>query len=166
MWILKDISKTNKCEVRFPLPAQIKTAMTIELNEEQTKRYNGVIQLCCNIEKEMHVTVDPTIPEQVQQQLSNLLPYLSNLSDMVSISTAIYDWAKGKVADEIIGNSLLLEAKQGIQSNFIQGRLAKYNALYSRVESISKNLRSSVDGLRSLLSYEKELARINQQQEH
>lgn len=140
--------------------------MTIQLSEDQQQKYNSVIKLCCDIEKEMHNTVEASDPVQIQNQLSNLLPYLSNLSDMVSIATAIYDWAKGKVADEIISNDSLMEAKQNILSNFIQGRLAKYNALYQRVESVSKNLRSSVDGLRSLLSYEKELARINQQQEH
>lgn len=138
--------------------------MTIELDPKQQDLYNKVIKLCCDIEKEMHTSVDPTIPEQVQNQLSNLLPYLANLSDMVSVATAIYDWAKGKVADEIINNQTILDAKQGIQKNFIEGRLAKYNALYARVESVSKNLRSSVDGLRTLLSYEKELARIHQQQ--
>lgn len=136
--------------------------MTIELNEEQTRHYNNVIKLCCDIEKEMHTTIDPTMPEQVQDQLSKLLPYLSNLSNMVSVSTAIYDWARGMVADEIMKDAIKFEdMKSSVVTIFMQGRLAKYNALYARVESVSKNLRSSVEGLRSLLSYEKELANLN-----
>lgn len=136
--------------------------MTINLNAEQQKLYNNVVALCCDIEKEMATTVDPTVPEQVQQQLSVLLPYLSNLSNMVSVATAVFDWAKGEVADEIMKNPVKFEdMKQSVISLFCQGRLAKYSALYERVESVSKNLRTSVEGLRSMLSYEKELVNMN-----
>jgi hypothetical protein len=136
--------------------------MTIELDEAQTRLYNNVIKLCGDIEKEMKTTIDPTIPEQVQDQLSKLLPYLSNLSNMVSVATAIYDWARGRVADEIMKNpNRFDDAKASVVTLHVQGRLAKYNALYARVESVSKNLRSSVEGLRSMLSYEKELINMN-----
>ena len=80
---------------------------------------------------------------------------------MQATATAIFDWAKGEVVQEVLNSPQLTEAKQTVVSHHIQGRLAKYNALYERVQSIEKNLRSSVEGLRSLLSYEKENIREN-----
>lgn len=133
--------------------------MTIELNEEQQKIYDLIVKLCCDIEGEMQSTIESNNPVEVQEQLSNLLPYLANLSDMISKATAIYDWSKGEVVKEILAKDKLMEAKQNIISNYIQGRLAKYNALYQRVESVEKNLRSNIEGLRSILSYQKELIR-------
>lgn len=133
--------------------------MTIELNEDQQNIYNSIVRLCCDIEGEMQNTIESNNPVEVQEQLSNLLPYLANLSDMISKATAIYDWSKGEVVKEILTKDKLMEAKQNIISNYIQGRLAKYNALYQRVESVEKNLRSNIEGLRSILSYQKELIR-------
>lgn len=133
--------------------------MTIELNKDQQDIYNNVVKLCCDIEADMNTSIEASEPAQIEEQLSNLLPYLSNLSDMISKATAIYDWAKGEVAKEIIADAKLMDTKQNILNTFIQGRLAKYNALYKRVESVEKNLRSNIEGLRSMLSYEKELVR-------
>ncbi len=136
--------------------------MTIELDEKQTKLYNDTIKLCAEIESEMHNTIEPTNPEEVQLQMSKVIPYLSNLSKMQETATAIYSWGKGKVAEEIMfDRNKFDDIKSSVIALFIQGRLAKYNALYDRVESVSKNLRSSIEGLRTLLSYEKENIREN-----
>jgi len=137
--------------------------MTIVLSQEQQKVYDSTIKICCQIESEMSTTVDPTNPAEVEAQLGHIIPWLANLSTLVSNSNAIYDWAKGEVASEIISKPNLMEAKQDVLKNFIQGRLAKYSALYERVEALSKNLRSQVEGLRSILSYEKEQLNINRQ---
>ncbi len=135
--------------------------MTIKLDLEQQKVYDFTIKTCCQIEAEMHTPVDPTNPAEVEAQLGNIIPWLANLSVLVSNSNAIYDWAKGEVATEIISKPDLMEAKQDILKNYIQGKLAKYSALFERVEALSKNLRSQVEGLRSILSYEKEQLNIN-----
>lgn len=131
--------------------------MRIELNKDQQKIYDDTIRLCCDIEKALSTTIEPTEPTQISTQLENLRPYLANCSTLISNATAIYDWAKGKVMDDIIEQDKLLECKQEILKNYIAGKLARYSALYARCESLEKNLRSSIEGLRSMLSFQKEL---------
>lgn len=135
--------------------------MSIELNKEQKAIYDNTIALCCDIEKALATTIEPTEPTQISAQLENLRPYLANCSTLIGNATAIYDWARGRVMYDIISEDKLLDCKQEILKNYIAGKLARYSALYARCESLEKNLRSSVEGLRSMLSYQKEL--INQQ---
>lgn len=135
--------------------------MTIELNKAQQEIYDQTIKLCCDIEKQLATSIEPSEPTQISAQLENLRPYLANCSTLISNATAIFDWARGRVMDDIISEDKLLDCKQEILKNYIAGKLARYSALYARCESLEKNLRSSVEGLRSMLSYQKEL--INQQ---
>lgn len=139
--------------------------MTFELNADQQKQYDAVIKLCTDIEGEMRNHIEATDPQEVQAQLSTLLPYLSNLSDMVSVATEIFNWAKGEAASIAMSDSRVLGLKAEVQKKWFSGKLAKYDALYERVQSVEKNLRSSIEGLRTLLSYEKELIRNRIQQE-
>ena len=116
-----------------------------------------LIKLCLEIEKVMSISVEPTDPQQVQEHLANLIPYLSNLSFMISTATEIYDKAKGEIADEIfLYPNKYKDVKANVMSLFIQGKLANENSLFERVESLSKNLRSSVEGMRSIISFLKE----------
>lgn len=135
--------------------------MSIELNENQQKTYNSTLKLCCEIESAMAATVEPTDPSGISAQLENLRPYLANCSTMMSNATAIYNWAKGEVANLIMVNEKLSNCKQTILLHFISGQLAKYSGIYVRCESIEKNLRKSIEGLVSLLSYQKMLVTQN-----
>lgn len=128
----------------------------IQLDKDQQAKYDNIIRTCCDIEKDMSVTIDAGNAQAVEDQLANVTPWLANLSVIISDATEIYDWAKGRAADEAIGNDLLLNAKAEVQRRWFDGKLAKYNALYVRAENLSKNLRSQIDGLRSILSFEKE----------
>lgn len=133
--------------------------MTIQLNEKQQKLYDSTLKLCTEIEGRLAVTIEPDDAHQIAAQLENIRPYLANCPMLMANATVIYDWAKGEAADSIIIDSKLMNCKQSILNGYITGKLAKYSALYARCESLERNLRSSVEGLRSLLSYQKELAR-------
>lgn len=134
--------------------------MSIELSPEQLKVYNATITLCLSIEKEMLTTVQPDNASEVQAQLANLLPYLSNCSVMMSTATAVHSWAKGEAAAEAMDKEKVYSAKADVQRKWFSGRLAKYDAFYSRVETLEKALRQQIEGLRSLLSYNKEMANL------
>ena len=117
---------------------------------------NNIKKLCAEIAGAMAVTVQPDNVHEVSQQLSNLLPYLSNLPLLKADVTELYDKAKGNAAIEALDNPKLLNAKQDIQKRWFEGQLAAENALFSQVESTEKNLRSQIEGLRTLVSLGKE----------
>lgn len=120
------------------------------------EKINNIKKLCAEISGAMATTVQPDNVHEVAQQLSNLLPYLSNLPLLMADATEIYDTAKGNAAIEALANSTLLGAKQDIQKRWFEGKLAKENSLFALVESTEKNLRSQIEGLRTLISLGKE----------
>ena len=132
--------------------------MTIELNPEQQKVYTNLVKLACEIEGAMAIVVVSDEPAQIKCAIDNRLPYLANLPKMMEGAVAIHDWAKGEVAKEMIADNRLYEAKQAIQLRYIEGRIAKYSALYERINSLHSALKLSIEGLRSLLSYEKQFS--------
>ena len=95
--------------------------MTIELNPEQQKVYTNLIQLACEIEGTMAISVDSDEPAQIKDAIDSRLPYLANLPKMMEGAVAIHDWAKGEVAKEILADERIYEAKQAIQLRYIEG---------------------------------------------
>ena len=132
--------------------------MTIELSPEQQRVYTNLVKLACEIEGAMAIVVVSDEPAQIKCAIDNRLPYLANLPKMMEGAVAIHDWAKGEVAKEMIADNRLYEAKQAIQLRYIEGRIAKYSALYERINSLHSALKLSIEGLRSLLSYEKQFS--------
>jgi hypothetical protein len=135
----------------------MKTSIT--LNEAQQKTRNDLIRLIAEIEKEMAVNIDSDNGEMIAQQLANLVPYLANTSKIMESATAIYDWAKGQVADEAFLNPQVLNAKQQFQRAWMEGKLSEWNALYERSVEVCKSLDKAVMGLQTLLSFQKNLHR-------
>lgn len=78
----------------------------------------------------------------------------------MSTATAVHSWAKGEAAAEAMDKEKVYSAKADVQRKWFSGRLAKYDAFYSRVETLEKALRQQIEGLRSLLSYNKEMANL------
>lgn len=138
--------------------------MTIKLSPEQEAHYKNLVRLCEEIETAMDATIDGSDPAQIQHELSNRIPYLSNISKMMETATAIYDWAKGEAVKIAMKDASIIELKAAPQRLWFDGQLAKYSGMYQRVERLSKTLPSSVEGLRSLLSYEKLIASLNHTQ--
>ena len=132
--------------------------MTIELNPEQQKVYSDLIKLAGEIEGAMSVAVDSDEPAQIKCAIDNRLPYLANLPKMMEGAVAIHDWAKGEVAKEVLADERIYEAKQSVQIRYIEGRIAKYSGLYERIHTLNSTLKLSIEGLRSLLSYQKQFS--------
>ena len=133
--------------------------MSIELvHKDQLKVYKELIEVCMKIESVLMQPIEPDDPSSVERQLAERISYLGYTSRMMEQAIGIYDHVKGLAVDLIL-QSPVAEMKQSIQKNWFDGKLARYSALYARVENLVKDLRNSIEGLRSILSYEKELIR-------
>jgi len=128
----------------------------ITLNTQEEKNFNDLVKMCEDIEKDLNTSVNPNEPQEIQNQLEKLRPYLSFSSTMLSNASSIYDFSKGQCADMIMADGKLLNAKANVQKMWVDGKLNRFNTLYVRVERVTKSLQSSIDGLTSLLSFEKE----------
>lgn len=131
--------------------------MSIELTDEQKKLHSELVNYITDIEKAMATVVDNKDSENVSYCLSERVSLLSTCPRMMELATSIYNWAKGKAAEDALVNENIYNAKQSIQLNYFNGRLAKWDGLYTRAERCSKDLVHQIDGLRSILSYNKSL---------
>ena len=130
------------------------------MNDKQQQVFDNVNRLCKEIEKAMSVTIEPTNPEEIKSALENLRPYLANCSTMTAQSSGLYAMMKGELVEDIMLNEKVLNLKSDLQRKWIEGKLAKFSSLYERTISVEKNLRSSIEALRSQLSYEKETVKL------
>jgi len=128
----------------------------ITLTQQDQQTAQTLKDLCANIEGSLKTSVNPNEPQELQNQIEVLRPYLSHISTMMSSASAIYDYAKGECAKEMMKSSQLLDLKANVQKMWIEGQLKDFSELYYRVESVTKSLDKSINGLVSLLSYEKE----------
>lgn len=135
---------------------------TIDLSPEQKATYNSLLEMLETIDKEMRMEIDVTNGDEIAHHLMQRINLLSLSARIMELATLIYDWAKGTAAEEILLNENLLDAKQDIQRKIIEGKIAKWDALYTRADRTVKDLNLSIEGLRSCLSYEKNMATINQ----
>lgn len=129
------------------------------MTEAQQKMFDNINRLCQEIEKEMKTTIEISNPEAIRFGLEQLRPYLANCSMLTAQATGLYDTMKGEVVNDIILNEKILNLKSDLQRKWIEGKLAKFSSLYERTVSVEKNLRSSIEALRSQLSFEKEFAK-------
>ena len=132
--------------------------MTIELNPEQQQVYTDLIKFAGEVKGIMAVAVDSDEPSQIKYAIDSRLPYLANLPKMMEGAVAIHNWAKDKVADVMLQDDNLYNAKQAIQIRQIEGMIAKFTALYERINSLHSALKLSIEGLKSLLSYQKQFS--------
>lgn len=130
------------------------------MNDKQQQIFDNVNNLCKEIEKAMGVTIEPTNPEEIKSALENLRPYLANCSTMTAQASGLYAMMKGELVEDIMLNEKVMQLKSDLQRKWIEGKLAKFSALYERAVSVEKNLRSSIEALRSQLSYEKENVKL------
>lgn len=126
------------------------------LTEEQEKHHQELLR---SISKGEELLKAKPGVHGMSEHLQNLASFLSYTPRMVEISSAIYSWAKGQAAEEAMNNEVILAAKQNIQMKWIEGKIAKYGALYDKTERLKKSIDSAIDAYRSLLSYEKEQMR-------
>lgn len=133
--------------------------MSVELSEIQKKSKQELINSVLVIEKYLNTTIDSQNGEECAHQLAEGILLLSTCGRIMELSTAIFEWAKGQVAVEAMADENVLRAGANIQRKWIDGRLAAYSALYARCERICKDLNSYNDGLRTIVSFNKETMR-------
>jgi hypothetical protein len=131
----------------------------ILLPTDKQTEYERVMAKCKAIEEILQIEVNPNSGDELNFELSKRLSLLGYASSMLAEATSVYDWAKGETANIIMRDNTFPQLKQEVLKLFIQGRLSTYSALYVRAENVIKDLRSSIEGIRTMLSYEKELIR-------
>lgn len=135
--------------------------IAIQLPESYQPLVKELTDYILAIESEMNITIDQTNGEYLAHTLMKRVSLLSTCPRMMELATKIYNTAKGIAADEIICNEKLLNLKDNIQRKWFEGKLCEWDALYARAERTYKSLESSIEGIRSLLSYEKQLSNMN-----
>lgn len=130
--------------------------VSIQLPDEQQAIVTDVLKHCNLIEGKMLVAINSENTIEIETQLADLILSLGDIPRLMAQATAIYDTAKGMASQEAMSTPEILNAKQNIQRMYFDGRLSKYNAIYIRVENIAKDIRNQIEGLRSLLSFQKE----------
>ncbi len=133
---------------------------SFELDAEQLPHYNKLLDMLEVIEKEMRISVDNGNGPGLSLHLTRSVELLADTPKIMELAKIIHSHISGNVAAKIMTDNNLLEAKQQIQKLYIAGCLAKWDALYARAEKTCSALVHRIDGLRSLLSFEKSL--INQ----
>ena len=129
--------------------------MSIELNTEQKKVFDSTMQLILACEKDLHTSVNPEESQECLNQLSNLMPHLGVMPEIMQNATVIFNWAKGQAAASAMDNTVILNAKQDIQKRFLEGQIAKWSGFYERAEQVQKSLALQIEGLRSIISFNK-----------
>lgn len=133
----------------------------ITLDTMQQETFEKLVGKCKQIESDLKTSVTSNEPTEIQNQIEQLRPYLSDVSTMLSDVTSLYDFAQEQCAEKMLSNGSILNAKSNIQKMWISGQIKEYNQLFVRVESVTKKLDKSIDTLVSLLSFEKEKIKHN-----
>lgn len=88
-------------------------------------------------------------------QLSKSLTLLSLQGRVMEIAGGVYDWAKGQSVELCKADDL----KHELLKNKLSGLLSNYSSKFDRAERTVKALTAYIDGLRTLISAEKELTK-------
>ncbi len=76
---------------------------------------------------------------------------------MKELSVYLYNWAKGKCAEEILIDERIIKAKESTIRLFIAGKMAYAESIYEKSEQAISSLQRTVEGLRTIMSSNKEL---------
>ena len=130
--------------------------MEITLTAEQQQLHSKLITAVNKIESAMANVIEYKDHEQLKFEIMSRTEMLHNNGQLLSWATALYDNAHGQVASYMLTNEALYKAANIVQKSWMQGQLTKWNALFVRTERVLKDLNNSIDGIISVLSYEKE----------
>lgn len=133
--------------------------MSIELSPSQVPFLNELHDLIGKVEKETVISVDHTNGDEVAWHLMRRIELQHHTPRIMELATAIYNHCKGLAAAEAMSDERILSLKQDVQRKWFDGRLSKWDALYAKCERLCKDLANGIEGMRSLLSMEKELMR-------
>ena len=133
---------------------------SVELSTAQVPHLNELNRLIGLIEKETSIAIDHTNGDEVAWHLMRRIELQQHTPRIMELAVTIYDHCKGMAATEVMGEERLLNLKADVQRKWFDGKLAKWNGLFHKAERACKDLNSGIDGLRSILSREKEMMRL------
>lgn len=136
--------------------------MNIVLSSGAQQSEASITREIKDLEEILQRTVDSSKPHQVEQQIADLLPYVGKMPQLVGLAKWIHGEALKQVAASVIKDPELLKLKDNIQRQYINGEMSRYNALYEKITTMKSAVDKSIDGLRSILSFEKSLIQNSQ----
>ena len=105
---------------------------------------------------------DRCMATELTNDINGLLEHLTKSCTLLSLqgrimelAVHIFDWAKGQAKDRV-DKDLKLE----LMRYALAGILSPYSAKYERAERTVKSFQTYIDGLRTIISAEKDLAKI------
>ena len=129
----------------------------IQLSERQVvfrKELEGYID---TIESVVSEKIDHENAEIISEEITRRMSLCGNNPRIMELAKGIHSAARGQVAGLIMSDPKALNAKADIQRLYIAGLMAPYDALYERAEKSCKILEQSIEGMRTILSYRREL---------
>ena len=130
---------------------------SLDLTPEQKPTYDKLLSMVEVIEKRLRLEIDQTESEQLLHEINHRQQLNADSSKIMEYATIIYDSMQGLAAEQMLLNAEAMEAPAAIRTMLLKGKLAKWSALYERSVEACKTLDKSIEGLRSMLSYNKEL---------
>lgn len=112
-----------------------------------------------SIEACMKAEVDHQNLNNLTHQLAKALTLLGLQGRVMELAASMFDWAKGQAVSLVKDD----DYKQDILRLKLSGLLAAHSARFDRAERTVKALTTYIDGLRTLISAEKELTKNIQQ---
>lgn len=107
------------------------------------------------METSMKTEIDHSDINSLTYQLAKAIGLLATQGRSMEIASFLFDWAKGKAVDQVRDEDL----KQDVLRLKLSGLLAQHSARFDRTERTVKALTTYIDGLRTLISAEKELSK-------
>lgn len=127
--------------------------MDYPLNKEQASSVKELHDGLEAIRKTLSVDLPSDVPTVLMDELQVRIGMLATTPRLIKLATAYYNWAKGMVAQEMVADEKLLNAKQEIQRMFISGKMANYEAMHEEATKMIRSLELSIEGLRTMISF-------------
>jgi len=125
-------------------------------NKPEHKKYLDELEGYVNsIESCMKTVIDHSDINSLTYQLAKSLTLLALQGRVMELASSLFDWAKGQAVNHVKD----AEYKQDILRMELSGLLAAHSARFDRAERTVKALSTYIDGLRTLISAEKELSK-------
>lgn len=130
----------------------------IQNTPDQQKRIDELSGYLEAMENTMKKEVDHTDISSLTYQLSKAITLLATQGKVMELASFLFDWAKGKAVEIVKDEDL----KHEVLKLKLSGLLAQHSARFDRSERTVKALTTYIDGLRTLISAEKELSKNTQ----
>lgn len=134
---------------------------SIELSKSQLPHLDELNKLIGLIQMETEISIDHTNGDEVAWHLMRRIELQQHTPKIMELAVTIYDHCKGMAATEAMGDERIISLKADVQRKWFDGKLAKWNGLFHKAERTCKDLNAGIDGMRSILSREKEMMRNN-----